>query len=152
MQEFKTANATVQRKANKIAKEAASQLDGLNLQKLIAKNNELWEKKYQEALKNYEQQMNKTEDQYRKELSDKSLVFQQETESLTNKHKSELETAMKQYQQLKSEHEADVKNLFENIGTLKFVKELRYFKQQWEENKTEKKRKKIAAAMANATK
>ena len=59
---------------------------------------------------------------------------------------------MKNYQHIKAEHEADVKNLFENIGTLKFVKELRYFKQQWEENKTEKKRKKIAAAMANATK
>jgi hypothetical protein len=54
MQEFKSANATVQKKANKIVKEAASQLDGLNLQKLISKNNELWEKKYQEALKNYE--------------------------------------------------------------------------------------------------
>lgn len=76
MQEFKSANATVQKKANKIVKEAASQLDGLNLQKLISKNNELWEKKYQEALKNYESQMNKTEGQYQKELSDKSLVFQ----------------------------------------------------------------------------
>jgi len=45
-----------------------------------------------------------------------------------------------------------VKDLFENIGTLKFVKELRFFKKQWGEQKTEKKRKKIASAMANATK
>ena len=64
MQEFKSANATVQKKANKIVKEAATQLDGLNLQKLISKNNELWEKKYKEALANYESQMNKTEGQY----------------------------------------------------------------------------------------
>ena len=43
-------------------------------------------------------------------------------------------------------------NLFENIGTLKFTKEMRFFKKQWDEQKVEKKRKKVAAAMANATK
>jgi len=32
------------------------------------------------------------------------------------------------------------------------VKEMRFFKKEWEEQKTEKKRKKIAAAMANTTK
>ena len=45
-----------------------------------------------------------------------------------------------------------MKQLFKNVGTLKFVKELTFYKKQWEENKTEKKRKKIAAAMANSTK
>jgi len=53
---------------------------------------------------------------------------------------------------LKKEHDSDVKDLFENIGSLKFVKEMRFFKKQWDEQKTEKKRKHIAAAMANATK
>jgi len=42
--------------------------------------------------------------------------------------------------------------LFENINTLKFVKEMRFFKKEWDQQKTEKKRKKIAAAMANTTK
>jgi hypothetical protein len=96
--------------------------------------------------------MKKTEDQYKKEISDKTMLFQKESNTLADKHKSELENASKEYQKLKTDHDKDVKDLFENIGTLKFVKELRYFKQQWEENKTEKKRKKIAAAMANATK
>lgn len=43
-------------------------------------------------------------------------------------------------------------DLFQNVGTLKFVKEMRFFKKQWEDQKSVKKRKKIAAAMANATK
>jgi len=37
------------------------------------------------------------------------------------------------YTELKKQHETDVKELFENIGTLKFVKELRFFKKQWGE-------------------
>lgn len=56
------------------------------------------------------------------------------------------------YEELKGLHEKEVHELFENIGTLKFVKELRFFKGQWQAQKTEKKRKKIASAMANATK
>lgn len=56
------------------------------------------------------------------------------------------------YTQLKSEHDQEVKELFENIDTLKFTKEMRFFKKQWDEEKDEHKRKKIAAAMANATK
>lgn len=58
----------------------------------------------------------------------------------------------KKYGELKTMHEKEVKELFENIGTLKFVKELRFFKGQWQAQKTEKKRKKIASAMANSTK
>lgn len=56
------------------------------------------------------------------------------------------------YTQLKSEHDTEVKELFENIDTLKFTKEMRFFKKQWDQEKDEHKRKKIAAAMANATK
>ena len=37
------------------------------------------------------------------------------------------------YNDLKIQHETDVRELFENIGTLKFVKELRFFKKQWGE-------------------
>lgn len=59
---------------------------------------------------------------------------------------------MKKYTDLKEVHDEEVKDLFENIGTLKFVKEMRFFKKEWDEQITEKKRKKVAAAMANATK
>ena len=59
---------------------------------------------------------------------------------------------MKKYNDLKGEHDKQVKDLFENINTLKFTKEMRFFKKQWDEQKEEKQRKKVAAAMANATK
>ena len=59
---------------------------------------------------------------------------------------------MSKYNQLKKLHDTQVVELFENINTLKFVKEMRFFKKEWDQQKTEKKRKKIAAAMANTTK
>ena len=59
---------------------------------------------------------------------------------------------MKKYTELKDSHDHQVVELFENINTLKFVKEMRFFKKEWDQQKTEKKRKKIAAAMANTTK
>lgn len=96
--------------------------------------------------------MGETEQKYKKELQDKSLVFEQESNQLTEKHKAELGTSMKKYTDLKEDHDKQVNNLFENIGTLKFTKEMRFFKKQWDEQKVEKKRKKVAAAMANATK
>ena len=72
--------------------------------------------------------------------------------SLAEKRKGELEKEKQKYTEVKATHDKQVKDLFENIGTLKFVKELRYFKSQWQEQKSEKERKKIAAEMANATK
>lgn len=96
--------------------------------------------------------MSETESKYKKELKDKSLVFEQESNQLTEKHKAQLTEAMKKYTDLKEDHDKQVKDLFENIGTLKFTKEMRFFKKQWDEQKVEKKRKKVAAAMANATK
>lgn len=59
---------------------------------------------------------------------------------------------MSKYEKLKKLHDTQVVELFENINTLKFVKEMRFFKKEWDQQKTEKKRKKIAAAMANTTK
>ena len=45
--------------------------------------------------------------------------------------KNEVKKETEEYESLKSNHEKEVKDLFENIGTLKFVKELRFFKKQW---------------------
>ena len=100
----------------------------------------------------YEARMSKTEAKYKGELEEKNLVYEHEATKLRDKHRKELDTATKKYEDLKSVHDKEVKDLFENVGTLKFVKEMRFFKKQWEEQKTVKKRKKIAAAMASATK
>jgi hypothetical protein len=79
-------------------------------------------------------------------------MFEQEITKMHEKHGRELELANKKYSDLKETHDKEVKDLFQNVGTLKFVKEMRFFKKQWDDQKTVKKRKKIAAAMANATK
>lgn len=96
--------------------------------------------------------MKESEEKHKKDLKEKTLLFETENNQLTSKHKHQLESAMKKYTDLKEKHDSEVKELFENIGTLKFVKEMRFFKKQWDDQKTEKKRKKVAAAMANATK
>ena len=72
--------------------------------------------------------MEDVEDHYKKQLKEKTLLFDQESNELTSKHKKELSKAMKKYTDLKEVHESEVKDLFENIGTLKFVKEMRFFK------------------------
>lgn len=122
------------------------------MQKLIDQNNLLWEEKYEESLKKYEQKMEDVQDHYERQLKEKTLIFDAQSNELTTKHKKELQKAMKKYTDLKEVHDQEVKDLFENIGTLKFVKEMRFFKKEWDEQITEKKRKKVAAAMANATK
>ena len=96
--------------------------------------------------------MAETERKYKDELKEKTLLYEKESNELTEKHKQELESAMTRYKEFRKAHEQEVKDTFENINTLKFVKEMRFFKKEWEEQKTEKKRKKIAAAMANTTK
>lgn len=50
-----------------------------------------------------------------------------------DKHKKELELANKKYGDLKKTHDKEVHDLFQNVGTLKFVKEMRFFKKQWDE-------------------
>jgi len=96
--------------------------------------------------------MAETERGYKEELKEKTLLYEKESNELTEKHKQELESAINRYQEFRKGHEQEVKDTFENINTLKFVKEMRFFKKEWEEQKTEKTRKKIAAAIANTTK
>lgn len=40
---------------------------------------------------------------------------------------------MKKYSELKNKHDKQVVELFENINTLKFVKEMRFFKKEWDQ-------------------
>jgi len=123
-----------------------------SVQALVDANNRQWEKKYQDAVAGYEARMSKTEAKYKGELKERNALYEEETLKLHEKHQKELDTTAKRYADLKGVHDKEVKDLFENVGTLKFVKEMRFFKTQWDRQKTVKKRKKIAAAMANATK
>jgi regulatory protein YycH of two-component signal transduction system YycFG len=72
--------------------------------------------------------MSVAESSFKKELKDKSLVYEQESSLLSEKHKALLSESMKKYTDLKEDHDEQVKDLFENIGTLKFTKEMRFFK------------------------
>jgi hypothetical protein len=48
------------------------------------------------------------------------------------------------YDSLKSKHDGEVHDLFENKFTLKFVKQMRHYKKEWNEKNGEEDRKKIA--------
>lgn len=47
---------------------------------------------------------------------------------MQEKHKKELELSNKKYADMKATHDKEVQDLFQNVGTLKFVKEMRFFK------------------------
>ena len=71
---------------------------------------------------------------------------------MEQKYKKELEAKDQQLLEDHAQEGKEERDLFQNASTLKFVKDMRFFKKQWAEQKTVRKRKKIAAAMANATK
>ena len=96
--------------------------------------------------------MSQTETRFKSDLKKRNKQYEEDTLKLNQKHQKELDVANEKYVDLKKTHEKEVHDLFQNVGTLKFVKEMRFFKKQWDEQKSVKKRKKIAAAMANATK
>ena len=96
--------------------------------------------------------MSQTETRFKSDLKKRNKKYEEDTLKLNQKHQKELDVANEKYVDLKKTHEKEVHDLFQNVGTLKFVKEMRFFKKQWDEQKSVKKRKKIAAAMANATK
>lgn len=96
--------------------------------------------------------MSQTETRFKSDLKKKNKQYEEDTLKLNQKHQKELDVVNEKYADLKKTHEKEVHDLFQNVGTLKFVKEMRFFKKQWDEQKSVKKRKKIAAAMANATK
>ena len=58
----------------------------------------------------------------------------------------------KELKKVKEEMEDEKKELFDNESALTFMKDMKFFKKQWQAAKSKIKHKKIAAAMANATK
>jgi hypothetical protein len=53
---------------------------------------------------------------------------------------------------LKQLHDQEVQNVFEDEKTLSFIKRMRDFKKQWQQDKAIEKRKSTAGQMAEATK
>lgn len=122
------------------------------MQSKLEANEQLWESKFTKYQETFDSELKKANKKFDKEVSEKEARSKQELKDSEEKHKAQLSQMESKFTSLKKEHDKEVKELFENVGTLKFVKELRFFKKQWKDQKTEKKRKKIAAAMANATK
>jgi len=123
-----------------------------DMQEEVEKVNHEFTQKLQDQQESEQKKLASLKDTNKQQLSEKQKDADKEVKALADKNNQSLEELKSKYTELNSAHDKEVKNLFENIGTLKFVKELRFFKGQWQSQKTEKKRKKIASAMANATK
>ena len=64
----------------------------------------------------------------------------------------ELDKVKKQYDSLRNKHDAEVKELFENKDTLRFVKQMKFYKKEWSTKTADEDRKQIATQMASTTK
>jgi len=72
--------------------------------------------------------MSQTEEKFKIDFKKKNKQFEEDTIKLNEKHKKELDASNKKYTELKKTHDKEVHDLFQNVGTLKFVKEMRFFK------------------------
>jgi len=104
-----------------------------SVQAIVEANNKEWEKKFQKTVNDYEQQMSQTEEKFKSDLKSRNKQYEEDTLKVNEKHKKELDAANKKYLDLKKTHDREVHDLFQNVGTLKFVKEMRFFKKQWDE-------------------
>lgn len=64
----------------------------------------------------------------------------------------ELKELKEKYEKLRTNHDSEVKELFENKHTLKFVKQMKHYKDEWWNKTGDEDRKKIATQMASTTK
>lgn len=119
---------------------------------MLDERNKQMEQKYNDAVSSFDKQLSSLEQKLNGRLEEAKKEGENLQKTRVDQQQAEVETTVKKYKKLSEMHEKEVKELFENVDTLKFVKEMKYFKKQWQDQKTVKKRKKIAAAMANATK
>jgi hypothetical protein len=91
-------------------------------------------------LSELEGDLKKEKEQSSKELSD------------NKKSSEELSKTKKDYESLRTKHDAEVQELFENKDTLKFVKQMKFYKKEWSEKTSDDERKHIATQMASSTK
>ena len=60
---------------------------GIDLKALIEKNDQLWMKKFENAKQEYEKKMAETESKFKLDLQEKTLLYEKESNELTEKHK-----------------------------------------------------------------
>jgi len=65
---------------------------------------------------------------------------------------SDLSDIKSNFELLKTKHDSEVKELFENKHTLKFVKQMKHYKSEWKAKSSDEERKRIATQMASSTK
>ena len=82
--------------------------------------------------------------------TNKDSLFKANTESA--KARDEMQKAKKDYDSLKTQHGQEVTELFENKDTLKFVQQMKHYKNEWQNNEDDDTRKRVATDMASTTK
>lgn len=68
------------------------------------------------------------------------------------KARDELQKSQRDYESLKKQHDQEVTELFESKDTLKFVQQMKHYKNEWQTNDDDDSRKNIATQMASTTK
>ena len=119
--------------------------------------------KLEETRKNVTEQIRKEwEEEQRKKKEAEQLLAQNELTAEKNQEavlrsqvdasNKELKELKEKYDNLRNKHDSEVKELFENQHTLKFVKQMKHYKDEWWAKTGDEDRKKIATQMASTTK
>lgn len=74
----------------------------------------------------------------------KEKDLSQKEDQDNKKANEELNKVKKDYESLRSKHDAEVQELFENKDTLKFVKQMKFYKKEWSDKTSDDERKHIA--------
>lgn len=118
----------------------------------VKKHDDAMLEKMKTSLSQMEEKAKKSEKENQAEMKKLSQKFEADLAKIEQQYKKDLEEKDHQLVNDHAKQGKEERDLFQNASTLKFVKDMRFFKKQWAEQKTVRKRKKIAAAMANATK
>jgi hypothetical protein len=93
-----------------------------------------------------------TQDLHVKDLKERDQKYETDFAKLKKKFHQTLAVKNAEVKKVQTELESEKQELFENESALTFMKDMKFFKRQWQAAKSKLKHKKIAAAMANATK
>ena len=106
-----------------------------------------WKAKIEKLKKENEQSLVEMKKEYSTESNERAKV---ETE--LKDVKAKLDSTQKTLATLQKKHEEEVKELFENKHTLKFIKQMKHYKDEWWSKTSDEDRKRIATQMASSTK
>lgn len=111
-----------------VPKEQPKMLTQSEAKKTIEDNTKEWELKLQAQKLINEKKLKDTEENLKKQLAEKNIGAENEKKALVDINQKSLNELNGKYNELKTFHDKEVKQIFENVGTLKFVKNLRFFK------------------------